>query len=137
LIGGVMGLAFPVCECGVVPVVRRLYEKGLPLSIGIAFLLAAPVVNPVVILSTYSAFGWGPIFARAHRLQLLDRRHRRADLQPRQAGGSAAAGVCQAHHDACCHVNDPIITNTRRRRWAPLAQAFTWPATTSSTWRAT
>ncbi len=96
LIGGVMGLAFPVCECGVVPVVRRLYEKGLPLSIGIAFLLAAPVVNPVVILSTYSAFGqrvWlGADLCRAHRLQLLDRGRRRADLQPRQAGGGAAAG---------------------------------------------
>jgi hypothetical protein len=31
------------------------------LSVGIAFLLAAPVVNPVVILSTYAAFGWGPV----------------------------------------------------------------------------
>jgi len=62
LVGGGMGLIFPVCECGVVPVVRRLYEKGLPLSIGIAFLLAAPVINPIVILSTYTAFGWGPVF---------------------------------------------------------------------------
>ena len=43
------------------PVTRRLYQKGLPLSVGIAFLLAAPVVNPVVILSTYVAFGWGPV----------------------------------------------------------------------------
>uniref|UniRef100_A0A7C1FQM4 Permease n=1 Tax=Caldilinea aerophila TaxID=133453 RepID=A0A7C1FQM4_9CHLR len=62
LVGSGMGLIFPVCECGVVPVVRRLYEKGLPLSIGIAFLLAAPVINPIVILSTYTAFGWGPVF---------------------------------------------------------------------------
>lgn len=62
LVGGGMGLVFPVCECGVVPVVRRLYEKGLPLSIGIAFLLAAPVINPIVILSTYTALGWGPVF---------------------------------------------------------------------------
>jgi uncharacterized membrane protein YraQ (UPF0718 family) len=54
-------MIFPVCECGVVPVARRLYEKGLPMSIGIAFLLAAPVVNPVVMLSTYAAFGWGPL----------------------------------------------------------------------------
>lgn len=64
LTGAGMGLLFPVCECGVVPVTRRLYEKGLPMSVGIAFLLAAPVVNPVVILSTWSAFGvsevlWG------------------------------------------------------------------------------
>lgn len=61
LVGAFLGLAFPVCECGVVPVTRRLYQKGLPLPVGIAFLLAAPVVNPVVIASTYAAFGWGPI----------------------------------------------------------------------------
>lgn len=59
--GAALGLLFPVCECGVVPVTRRLYEKGLPTSIGIAFLLAAPVVNPVVMISTYAAFGWGPV----------------------------------------------------------------------------
>jgi uncharacterized membrane protein YraQ (UPF0718 family) len=59
LAGAGLGLAFPVCECGVVPVTRRLYQKGLPPSVGIAFLLAAPVVNPVVIASTYTAFGWG------------------------------------------------------------------------------
>jgi uncharacterized membrane protein YraQ (UPF0718 family) len=57
--GSLMGLIFPVCECGVVPLVRRLYKKGLPISSGIAFLLAAPVINPVVIASTASAFGFG------------------------------------------------------------------------------
>lgn len=62
IVGGVMGFAFPVCECGVVPVTRRLYQKGLPISVGITFLLAAPVMNPVVVASTYAAFGWGPIF---------------------------------------------------------------------------
>lgn len=61
LVGASMGLVFPVCECGVVPVTRRLYEKGLPMSVGIAFLLAAPVINPVVMISTYSAFGAGEI----------------------------------------------------------------------------
>ncbi len=54
--GGVLGFAFPVCECGVVPVTRRLYRKGLPLPVGIAFLLASPVINPIVIASTYAAF---------------------------------------------------------------------------------
>ena len=61
LVGSLLGFTFPVCECGVVPVTRRLYQKGLPLPVGIAFLLAAPVVNPVVLLSTYAAFGWGPV----------------------------------------------------------------------------
>lgn len=60
-VGSVMGLAFPVCECGVVPVTRRLYAKGLPISVGVAFLLAAPVVNPIAIASTWAAFGWGPM----------------------------------------------------------------------------
>jgi uncharacterized membrane protein YraQ (UPF0718 family) len=62
LAGASMGLLFPVCECGVVPVTRRLYEKGLPTSIGVAFLLAAPVINPIVIISTYAAFGATPVF---------------------------------------------------------------------------
>ncbi len=61
LMGASMGMLFPVCECGVVPVTRRLYQKGLPMPVGIAFLLAAPVINPVVILSTHAAFGWGPM----------------------------------------------------------------------------
>jgi uncharacterized protein len=59
--GGFLGFAFPVCECGVVPVVRRLYQKGFPLSAGISFLLASPVINPVVIAATYAAFGWGAV----------------------------------------------------------------------------
>jgi uncharacterized protein len=57
LAGTFMGFAFPVCECGVVPVARRLFSKGLPMSVGIAFLMAAPVMNPVVLVSTYIAFG--------------------------------------------------------------------------------
>ena len=59
--GAFMGMAFPVCECGVVPVVRRLFSKGLPMSVGVTFLLAAPVMNPVVLVSTYIAFGLGPV----------------------------------------------------------------------------
>ncbi len=59
LIGCFLGLLFPVCECGVVPLVRRLFRKGFPISAGIAFLLAAPVINPIVILSTITAFGFG------------------------------------------------------------------------------
>ena len=60
--GAFLGLVFPVCECGVVPVTRRLFKKGLPMSVGIAFLLAAPFMNPIVFVSTFIAFGFGPIF---------------------------------------------------------------------------
>lgn len=51
-----LGFIFPVCECAIVPVVRRLLKKGVPLSAGIAFMLAAPIVNPVVIWSTAVAY---------------------------------------------------------------------------------
>lgn len=61
LMGGLMGFAFPVCECGVVPLTRRLFRKGMPVSAGIAFLLAAPILNPVVLASTYAAYGFGPM----------------------------------------------------------------------------
>ena len=60
-LGAVVGIAFPVCECGVVPVIRRLLKKGVPLRMTLAYLLAAPIVNPVVILSTILAFKGSPI----------------------------------------------------------------------------
>jgi len=56
LVSGLLGLIFPVCECGVVPVVRRLLDKGLPLSCGMTYMLASPIVNPLVAISTYAAF---------------------------------------------------------------------------------
>ena len=56
LIGGALGLLFPMCECGIVVVMRRLLRKGLPLSCCIAYMLAGPIVNVIVILSTWVAF---------------------------------------------------------------------------------
>ncbi|MBC8161521.1 MAG: permease, partial [Roseiflexaceae bacterium] len=57
LTGSLLGLVFPVCECGSVPAARQLLRKGAPLPLGIAFMLASPVVNPIVIISTAVAFG--------------------------------------------------------------------------------
>lgn len=58
---GALGMVFPLCECAAVPVVKRLIAKGLPRSCGLAWLLAAPIANPVVALSTAAAFRgqWG------------------------------------------------------------------------------
>ncbi len=53
-----LGLIFPICDCAIVPVVRRLLRKGVPLSAGIAFLLAGPIVNPIVAGSTWVAYGF-------------------------------------------------------------------------------
>src|SRR5919204_2072753 len=54
------GFLFPVCECGVVPVARRLWQFGTPLPLAIAFLLAAPILNPVGIASTWFSFAQQP-----------------------------------------------------------------------------
>ena len=56
LIGGALGAVLPMCECGIVVVIRRLLQKGLPLPTAVAYMLAAPVVNPIVALSTFAAF---------------------------------------------------------------------------------
>jgi len=50
------GVAFPVCECGSVPVARRLASKGLSPAAAVTFMLAAPIVNPVVVASTFVAY---------------------------------------------------------------------------------
>lgn len=55
-IAAIAGIFFPVCECAIVPIARSLIKKGLPVGVGITFMLAVPIVNPVVIMSTYYAF---------------------------------------------------------------------------------
>jgi uncharacterized protein len=56
LFGSCAGFLFPVCECGNVPVARRLLMQGAPAPVAIGFLLAAPTINPIVIWSTWVAF---------------------------------------------------------------------------------
>jgi hypothetical protein len=56
LTGAGMGLALPACECGNVPVARRLLAAGAPVGTALGFLFAAPVLNPIVLASTWAAF---------------------------------------------------------------------------------
>lgn len=56
LVAAGLGVVFPVCECAVVPVVRRLARKGLPAPAAIAYLLGAPIANPLVAASTAVAY---------------------------------------------------------------------------------
>jgi uncharacterized membrane protein YraQ (UPF0718 family) len=56
LAGSMIGFLFPVCECGNVPVARRLLMQGVPTPVAIGFLLAAPTINPIVIWATWIAF---------------------------------------------------------------------------------
>ncbi|MFQ6538086.1 MULTISPECIES: permease [Aphanothece] len=56
LSGAALGFALPACECGNVPVARRLLVGGAPVGTGLGFLFAAPVLNPIVLASTWAAF---------------------------------------------------------------------------------
>ncbi|MBV5124184.1 permease [Bacillus halotolerans] len=66
LFGALAGILFPACECGIIPITRRLLLKGVPLHAGVAFMLTAPIINPIVLFSTYIAFGnrWSVVFYR-------------------------------------------------------------------------
>jgi uncharacterized protein len=57
LYGTFIGALFPACECGIVPITRRLVVKGVPLHAAIPFMLTGPIINPIVLFSTYIAFG--------------------------------------------------------------------------------
>jgi uncharacterized protein len=62
-----LGVVLPVCNCGIVPVGRRLIRKGLPLEMAVVYMLAGPIINPIVIASTAVAFAgqglglWMPV----------------------------------------------------------------------------
>ncbi len=53
-----LGMFFPVCECGNVPLARGFMVGGFTVSESITFLLAAPILNPITIITTHQAFGW-------------------------------------------------------------------------------
>lgn len=53
-----LGMFLPVCECGNVPLARGLVARGYTVSESMTFLLAAPIINPVTIITTHQAFGW-------------------------------------------------------------------------------
>src|SRR5262245_53859717 len=56
LLSSGLGFLAPVCDCGVIPFARRLEAKGLPAYAAATLIVAAPVVNPVVLVATAFAF---------------------------------------------------------------------------------
>ena len=57
LVGSTMGIFFPSCECGIVPIVNQFVRKKVPTYTAFAFMLTAPIINPIVLFSTFIAFG--------------------------------------------------------------------------------
>ncbi|HWY87567.1 MAG TPA: permease, partial [Gemmataceae bacterium] len=64
-LGGLLGIVFPMCECGIIVVMKRLLRKGLPLSVCVSYVLSGPIINVVVISSTYVAFTNNSIYGSA------------------------------------------------------------------------
>ncbi|MBK0868282.1 MAG: permease [Saccharopolyspora sp.] len=70
-VAGFAGIALPGCECASVPVARRLMQQGIAPAAALAFLLAAPAVNPIVLVSTAVAFPGEPVMVLARFLGSL------------------------------------------------------------------
>lgn len=58
-------IALPGCECASVPVSNSLMKRGVAPAAALTFLLAAPAINPVVLVSTAVAFSGQPEFVLA------------------------------------------------------------------------
>jgi uncharacterized membrane protein YraQ (UPF0718 family) len=57
IFGTFIGFVFPSCECGIVPIINRFLEKSVPSYTAVPFMATAPIINPIVLFATYSAFG--------------------------------------------------------------------------------
>ncbi|GAB2475084.1 permease [Jatrophihabitans fulvus] len=115
-VAGAAGVVLPGCECGSVPVAASLMRRGVAAAPAIAFLLAAPAINPVVLVATSVAFpgrpemvaarfaaslltavvvGW--LWLRVGRVPPLPVRFRRSEGAP--AGSRAERARATAAHD--------------------------------------
>ena len=104
LASGFLGVFFPVCDCGVVPIVRRFLNKGLPPSCALTFMLASPIVNPIVAFSTYAAFrGQGPALNALIRMVL-------------GYGVAVLVGLCVLRIDPTAIIKPGALRPNRRQR---------------------
>ncbi len=113
----VLGVVFPVCECGNVPMARGLMMRGLGVGEALTFLMAAPILNPVTIITTYQAFGFDDgillarilgAFAIANLVGWLFSRH------------PNPSGLLTPQFEAACHADH----EADQGRWRRSADAF-------------
>lgn len=106
-LGIAAGCVLPTCECGVVPVVRRLIKKGVPAPMAIAYMLSAPILNPVVLVSTFVAFR-GSVIMLAGRMAVAIVVAAVMGLAAKSCGsvlrnGNGNNGSNMNDHSTCCH----------------------------------
>jgi uncharacterized protein len=68
---GLAGVVLPGCECGSVPIAGSLIRRGVTPAAALAFLLAAPAINPIVLTATAVAFPDEPLMVLARGLASL------------------------------------------------------------------
>jgi hypothetical protein len=113
------GAALPGCECGSVPLARRLVDRRVPASAALTFMLAAPAINPVVLVATAVAFPGRPemVLARLAASSLASiaaglvwlRLGRRLSLTPRtHAAGHDHPGRTRGDRFAAALVEDLV-----------------------------
>lgn len=114
--GSLIGFLFPVCECGNVPVARRLIVQGAPASMSIGFLLAAPTVNPIVFWATWTAFRDQPeiVFLRVGMSLLVATIigwvfSTQADLRPLMQPSVARAMLVPTSESESAPVDSPLL----------------------------
>ncbi len=121
-----MGILFPVCECAIVPVVRKFIHKGLPLGSAVAFLLGGPIVNPLVFGSTLVAYSFSFETALlrfitgaciAIGIGILIDSTLTADQALVPAPETPAPSCC---HDGCSHDHD-IPLSLRGKIWSAVS----------------
>jgi len=59
LIAALFGALTPFCSCSSIPIFIGMVEAGVPLGVGIAFLVTSPIVNEVVVVLMGNYYGWG------------------------------------------------------------------------------
>jgi uncharacterized membrane protein YraQ (UPF0718 family) len=96
------GVVLPGCECSAVPVADRMRRAGVPFSSALAFAMASPALNPVVMVATATAFPGQPqvVLARfvASATVVLTtaaviHRRRVEPSAPRDLGAAAATAI--------------------------------------------
>lgn len=70
-VAGMAGMGLPGCECAAVPIAGSLIRRGIAPAVALTFLLAAPAVNPAVLVSTAVAFPGQPMMVVARFIASL------------------------------------------------------------------
>lgn len=127
------GVFFPVCECAIVPVMERLVRKGVAMPVAVTFMLSAPIVNPIVIVSTLYAFPGRPEIALIRVVLGLVIALAAGLLLSVYGGGlptlsRAHDGLCpreedHGHECGCSHGRHPLKEGTQARLRAMFVHA--------------